>query len=56
MCVQCYVEAVIYKADQYAGQSVRVVELYHEGFTVPFIADVLGIDPLLTAYIIEDYA
>ena len=34
----------------------RAVNLYHEGFTVPFIADVLKSDVLTVAYWIEEYA
>jgi hypothetical protein len=34
----------------------RAVTLYHEGFTVPEIRNIIGVDALTIAYWIEEYA
>lgn len=58
MCGTCFDEAVQFRRETIDAQrqTVRVVNLYYEGFTLPFIVEVTGYHPLLVAYIIEDYA
>lgn len=34
----------------------RAVVLYHEGFTVSAVSEIIGFDPLTVAYWIEEYA
>lgn len=58
MCVTCYDEAVKFRRETLDSnrQTIRVVNFYHEGFTLSQIVSLTGLHPLLVAYIIEDYA
>lgn len=58
MCYPCMKEQHTQFMDELNNVSLpkRAVILYHEGFIVPFIADVIKADVLSVAYWIEEYA
>lgn len=57
MCTQCLREkATFFFSLSFMMPECRAVTLYHEGFTVPQISEIIKYDPLTVAYWIEEYA
>lgn len=56
MCFKCRTEHTRENLRTSYSLENRVCALYHEGFTVSLIAEVLYINPLTVAYIVEEYA